>query len=48
MIFLSRLLLRPAGGVPADLKAQVCGISREDFDDVVNLANLNHVIVRGM
>ncbi|HEX6803083.1 MAG TPA: hypothetical protein VF133_05325 [Terriglobales bacterium] len=48
MVFLSRLLLQPPGGVPADLKGQVCGISREDFDDLVNLANLNHVIVRGM
>jgi hypothetical protein len=48
MVFLSRLLLQPAPGLPADLKAQVCGINREDFDDVVNLANLNHVIVRGM
>ena len=48
MVFLSRLLLRPSSGLPADLKAQVCGITREDFDDVVKLADLNHVIVRGL
>lgn len=48
MVFLSRLLLQPTGGLPADFKAQICGITREDFDDVVNLANLNHVIIRGM
>jgi hypothetical protein len=49
MVLLSRLLFPP--GEQADLArliADVRGISREDFDDVVNLANLNHVVMRGL
>lgn len=49
MVLLSRLLFPPndeAGS--ARLIADVRGISQEDFDDLVNLANLNHVVVRGL
>jgi hypothetical protein len=49
MVLLSRLLFPP--GDQADLArliADVRGISQEDFDDLVNLANLNHVVVRGL
>jgi Uncharacterised nucleotidyltransferase len=47
---LSRLLFTP--GHPSSqteaLAAEVAAISREEFDDLVSLANLNHVIIRGM
>src|SRR3984957_14784267 len=47
---LSRLLFTP--GDPSSqteaLAAEVAAISREEFDDLVTLANLNHVIIRGM
>jgi hypothetical protein len=47
---LSRLLFTP--GHPSSqteaLAAEVAAISREEFDDLVTLANLNHVIIRGM
>jgi hypothetical protein len=47
---LSRLLFTP--GHPSSqteaLAAEVAAISRDEFDDLVTLANLNHVIIRGM
>jgi len=46
MTVLSRLLLprRKADGV----QEQIANISREKFDEVVNLAQLNHVIIRAL
>ena len=47
---LSRLLFTP--GHPSSkteaLAAEIAAISRDEFDDLVTLANLNHVIIRGM
>jgi hypothetical protein len=50
MALLSRLLFPPSNdeAQSARLHTEVTNISREDFDDLVNLANLNHVIVRGL
>jgi hypothetical protein len=49
MARLSRLLFPSNDEVQsAQLHAEMTTISREDFDDLVNLANLNHVIVRGL
>ena len=49
MVLLSRLLFPPNDEAKsAELIAEVRGISQEDFDDLVNLANLNHVVVRGL
>lgn len=54
MILLSRLLLTPQDGsepslmLKASLDSDLRGISREDFDQLVSLANSNHVVVRGM
>lgn len=50
MVLLSRLLFQPSQDEAraARLHADIRGISREDFDDLVNLANLNHVVVRGL
>jgi hypothetical protein len=49
MVLLSRLLFQPSDqAVQARLKSEITSISREDFDELVNLANSNHVIVRGM
>ncbi|WP_158748705.1 hypothetical protein [Acidobacterium sp. S8] len=47
---LSRLLLSPYDGLtsPTGLYSEFAQISREEFDDLVALANSNHVIVRGM
>jgi hypothetical protein len=49
MARLSRLLF-PSNdeAQSAQLHTEMTTISREDFDDLVNLANLNHVIVRGL
>ncbi len=52
MVTLSRLLLsKHAGDVSAQsntaLSSEIVGISREEFDDLVTLANSNHVVVRG-
>lgn len=53
MKLLSRLLITPQGGdgssaAMLELKSEIKNINREDFDDLVALANSNHVIVRGM
>ena len=49
MVLLSRLLFPPNDEAKsAELVAEVRGISQENFDDLVNLANLNHVVVRGL
>jgi hypothetical protein len=50
MVLLSRLLFQPGQDEAQSVRlhADVRGISREDFDDLVNLANLNHVVVRGL
>ena len=54
MTLLSRLLLVPQDGdnaassMVAGLQSEVRNISREKFDDLLTLANLNHVIVRGL
>src|ERR1700744_2927304 len=54
MVLLSRLLLPPRNtGVVAlpdhaELSRQLAHITREEFDDLVELANLNHVVIRGL
>jgi hypothetical protein len=50
MILLSRLLFTPTEGhaSSAELVADVTRISREDFDELATLADLNHVVVRGL
>jgi len=54
MFLLSRLLLMPpydresSSLVIAQLTSDLQDIRREEFDDLVKLANSNHVIVRGM
>jgi len=54
MTLLSRLLLVPRDGNSASscmatsLKSEVRNISREQFNDLVTLANWNHVLVRGL
>jgi hypothetical protein len=54
MNLLSRLLLLPREGdttspsAMAVLKSDVKNISREEFDNLVTLANLNHVVMRGL
>ncbi len=53
MTLLSRLLLVPQGAAanPAkmnELKADLRKMDKASFDQLVELANLNHVIVRGM
>jgi hypothetical protein len=48
---LSRLLFPPVHGdaaVTEGLNAEITNISRDEFDDLVTLANLNHVVVRGL
>jgi hypothetical protein len=49
MVLLSRLLFPSQDGAQsAALNADVTAISREDFDDLARLADLNHVVVRGL
>lgn len=54
MDLLSRLLLPPRnGGFPAspsheELSHQLAQMTREEFDDLVSLSSLNHVMVRGL
>ena len=54
MIILSRLLLPPLDGKNAssskreELMSEIRNISRDDFDDLLALADSNHVIVRGL
>jgi hypothetical protein len=54
MILLSRLLLQPLDGNNAfssktkELMSEVRTISRDEFDDLLILANSNHVVVRGL
>jgi hypothetical protein len=48
MSVLSRLLLPRRTNDSAEQHAQIAGISRDRFDHLVALANLNHVIVRGL
>jgi hypothetical protein len=50
MTLLSRLLLVPQDSSPAAevLNRDIRSISREQFDDLLTLANLNHVIMRAM
>jgi hypothetical protein len=53
MTLLSRLLLAPRGSdrsssAMADPKPEFINISREEFDDLLSLANSNHVVIRGM
>lgn len=51
---LSRLLLMPRGGSPSAsqswsaVTSELRNISREDFEELLTLANSNHVIVRGL
>jgi hypothetical protein len=46
---LSRLLFTPGSSSQTEaLAAEVAAISRDEFDDLVTLANLNHVIIRGL
>jgi hypothetical protein len=54
MTLLSRLLLVPQDGdassssMMAGLRSDVRNISRQEFDDLLTLANSNHVVVRGL
>jgi hypothetical protein len=53
MTLLSRLLLLPQTGdssslAMTELKTELGSISREQFDELLALANSNHVVVRGM
>jgi len=53
MTLLSRLLLVPRGEAAAswmgeDLQNDLRRLTREEFDDVLHLADLNHVVMRGM
>jgi hypothetical protein len=50
MILLSRLLFPPVrSDAPfPQLTAEVTAITRSDFDDLVRLADLNHVVIRGL
>ena len=49
MVLLSRLLFPSQDEAQfAALHADVKAISREDFDDLANLADLNHVVIRGL
>jgi hypothetical protein len=54
MVLLSRLLLAPQDRdsstprMPEDLRRDITSISREQFNDLLTLANFNHVVVRGM
>jgi len=53
MTLLSRLLLVPQAGddsskAMAELKSEMQRISKPDFDELLSLANSNHVVIRGM
>jgi len=53
MTLLSRLLLVPQAGDPssaamAELKSDLRSLSKPQFDELLALANSNHVVVRGM
>jgi hypothetical protein len=49
MVLLSRLLFPPNNEAEySRVIAEVKGIHQQDFNDLVNLANLNHVVVRGL
>jgi hypothetical protein len=49
MVLLSRLLFTaPDSPQYAAFRAEITQISREDFDELVALADLNHVVVRGL
>jgi hypothetical protein len=53
MTLLSRLLLLPQAGdssslAMTELKTELGNLSREQFDELLALANSNHVVVRGM
>jgi hypothetical protein len=53
MTLLSRLLLVPQGGDDAsaamvELKSDLRNLSKAQFDDLLALANSNHVVIRGM
>jgi hypothetical protein len=54
MTLLSRLLLVPRDGdsstawLREELNQDTASLSRESFDDLLTLANLNHVVIRGM
>jgi hypothetical protein len=49
MAFLSRLLLLPSSErTAAGLTSDVLNIARDQFEELAELANLNHVIVRGL
>jgi hypothetical protein len=54
MTLLSRLLLVPENGDPSsawmreELREDIVSLSREHFDDLLTLADLNHVVMRGM
>src|ERR1700738_1782064 len=48
---LSRLLLQTqenASGLGSELQSELLRLSRAEFDDLLALANLNHVVMRGM
>lgn len=49
MDLLSRLLLAPQGDWKTDaLRRDTLALSRPEFDDLLTLAQLNHVVIRGM
>lgn len=53
LTLLSRLLFEPSGtpgsrSARADLRAEIATLSKERFDDLLMLAQLNHVVIRGL
>ena len=48
LVILSRLLLSPTrGDTAASIDTEITSLSRDEFDDLLILADLNHVVVRG-
>jgi hypothetical protein len=45
---LSRLLFPHVGPEAQGLTSEITAINRDEFDDLVTLANLNHVVIRGL
>lgn len=48
MKFLSKLLLGPRKGQEQELRRKLLALSDEEFSKLIELAHLNHVIVRGL
>jgi hypothetical protein len=48
LTLLSRLLFSQISPESQGLTAEIAAISQDEFDDLVTLANLNHVVIRGL